>query len=175
VPGAVGVGIDSSAASVLDLDFVCEGGVLTAKLLRYRELSTKVLERLQRIMRGPSYWGFDPADIESPSVRVAVTTMEDGQPGPFCPVEHVMLIRAAGVPEGITTPQAHEAGDLIDTEIVTAAQREGITKLLMVLPPGMTLPKGYKQVSCYIRPIPRTEASLFGCYEITPAATQYLN
>ena len=120
---------------------------MTAKLLRYRELSAKVLERLQRIMRGPSYWGFDPADIESPSVRVAVTTKEDGLPGPFCPVEHVMLIRAAGVPEGTTTPEAHEAGALIDAEIVTAAQREGITKLLMVLPPGMTPPKGYQQVS----------------------------
>lgn len=168
-------GFDNTVAVVRDLDSFCQRGIMTAKLLRYRELSARVLERLKQIMRGPSYWGFDPADIESPSVRVAVSIKEDGEPGVFCPVENVMLIRAYGVPVGTTPSEGRQAADLLDAEIVTQAQKDGITKLLVVVPPGHKPPKEYQEVKGYIRPIPRTEASLFKCYEVAPAATQYLN
>lgn len=148
---------------------------MTAKLLRYRELSATVRDLLQRVMRGPSYWGFEPTDIESPSVKVAVSYRADGTPGPFVPVESVLLVRAYGVPSNTTPEEGREAGDLLDAEIVTAAQREGITKLLVVIPPGKTPPKDYKEVKAYIRPIPRSTAALLASYEVPAPATQYLN
>jgi hypothetical protein len=148
---------------------------MKAQLLRYRELSDSLRDMVNRIMRGRSYWGFEPQDVDSPSVRVAVSTKEDGTPGPFCPVETVLLVRAFGVPADITPSEGRKAADLLDAEIVTAAQSAGVTKLLVVCPPGHTPPKEYQEVKAYIRPIPRSTVALLASYEVDPAATQYLN
>jgi hypothetical protein len=108
---------------------------IKATLLRMSELSWESLTKLKAWMKmSASFNSFDGENFNSPSLKIAQASDANGTPVVFCPVETCFLVSAYAVSPNVTPLEAQHAGDVIDAEIARHAQRNGISKMLIVVP-----------------------------------------
>jgi hypothetical protein len=150
---------------------------IKATIFKYFELSWPSRIQLKSWLTvSKSFNDFDAENFNSPTLRIAKATNEQGKPVVFVPFETVFLLSAYAVSPQATPIEAQRAGDEIDREIAVQAQRNGISKMLLVLPrDSPALPKGeWREVRVYERKIPNA-VNLHGVGCSTPSLPQYIN
>jgi len=131
---------------------------MRATLLKLCEMSWASLAQLKRWMKhSASFNLFDVASFNNPNLQIAQAWNERGEVIALSPVENVLLVSAYAVNPTATQSEAQTAGDEIDAEIAAFAQRNGVSKMLLVVPADHPPLDGeWKHVRVYERPIDRS-------------------
>ena len=150
---------------------------LKATLLRYCDLSWKSLTEIKSwFKRSGARDGFNVESFNNPKLQVISATNEDGQTVAHCLVESCYLFSAYLTnPEFKGEPEQQQAGNVIDGALAHLAQREGITKLLIVLPDSFPSQPEERWVRTVERKVPQIAAiQAMGSFTQLPA-TRFLN
>src|ERR1700674_1732675 len=106
---------------------------MKASITKYFELSWEALTQLKAFLGWSTFCKFDPAELITPSLRIATATNEQGEAMVFCPIENVMLVSYTLNPKS-SKDEAFRAGNAVDAEIARLGQQLGISKAMIVLP-----------------------------------------
>lgn len=146
----------------------------TTRILKYFEMSWPSLTQIKA-------WGkrsaaFNNFDVESfAGCSIASATNDQGQVVAYVPIQTVFLVSGFIVNPSTSPEDAHLAGDALDAAIAYAAQQQGISKMLIVVPkdyPG-TPQDDFKEVKMFERHIPQRATQVFGCN--TGSSVAYLS
>lgn len=146
---------------------------IKARILKYCDLSNADLIWIKRWMKqSASFSKFDMDAFTSPSLQFATATTEGGEPLAYCPIERVFMVSAYAVSPTITPSQAQKVGDILDAAMAHAAQREGVSKFLLIVPKDHpALPEEeFSEVRMYVRKIPQSVLNGGVAYQATSAA-----
>jgi hypothetical protein len=170
----VGGASDNTVNPVPNLDTVCKGGAMKATITKYFELSWDQLIKMKAFLSWSTFCKFDPSELTTPSLRIATATNEQGEATVFCPIETVMLVSYALNPKS-SQNEAFRAGNAVDAEIARLGQQLGISKAMIVLPEGVTIPDDEGEtIRVHIRNIP--QSVVMGLRTDTPLqSARYVN
>ena len=108
---------------------------MKATLMRWCQLSWGQRVQLKSwANQSKLFSSFDVSEFENPLLKVATATNATGETVVYCPVQTCFLVNAFVVSPSATEEQATLAGDLIDSQLSTEAQRAGVSSLLIMVP-----------------------------------------
>ena len=128
---------------------------MLARIFKLSELSWRDLCDVKKwFRRDTTREGFTLESLE-PSLKIAKATNSVGQTLAFCPIEPTYLVGAFVQNPEATSVEIGKAGDFIDGEIARLAQREGVTKYLIVLPTDVPSQRGERWIRVIERSVPQ--------------------
>lgn len=145
-------------------------------LLKLCEMSWASRTQLKSWMvyRAP-FNSFDPETFADSSLRIASATDDQGTPICFATIENVLIVRVPAVNPQATQNEKKQAGELLDARIAFEAQKQGIQKVLVVIPTDQLVLPEDKTMHFYERKVPQTfNMHGLGCSHPLQA-TQYQN
>jgi hypothetical protein len=146
---------------------------MKSQILKYCELSWEALTHFKAFLGWSTFCKFDVAELTTPSLHIATAVNKQGVPMAFCPIENILLVSYALNPNA-TKEEAGRAGDAVDTEVAKYAQRLGVSKAMIVLPEGVTIPDDEGEtIRVHIRKIP--VSPVIGVGLPAPSTAAWLN
>lgn len=134
-----------------------------------------MLTYFKAFMKWSTFCRLHTTELTTPSLRIAQATNERGEAVAFCPIESVMLLSYVLRP-GLTKDEAGRAGDAVDAEIAKLGKQLGISKAMIVMPEGLTIPDDEGEtIRVHIRKIPQTVAIGLATSVTQSQAGKYLN
>jgi hypothetical protein len=172
---------DTVIAVFLNLVLLREVGVMSlhAKIFRYCDLSLQDLKRL-KIGLKKALIPFELDGFSARSLCVAKASRPNGDCVGLIPIETTLMVTSACHRPDATTEEKQAIGDVIDTQIVQAAQESGIQKLLLVVPYDQPISEDettyeVQNVRLYVRRIPQTTPAVGLALPNTSSPSKYLN
>jgi hypothetical protein len=124
-----------------------KGTGMRARIFKYADLSWKDLTNIKRwFTREEARDGFTLDSFNNLFVRVAKAENSVGQTICLTPIESCYVVGAFIQNPEATSIAMQRACDSIDVEIACLAQREGVTKFLIALPPHLPSEPGEKWI-----------------------------
>jgi hypothetical protein len=128
---------------------------MRARIFKYCELSWSDLCSIKRwFQRSAAREGFTFDRLNS-SMKVAKAVNSVGQTLAFCPIESCYLVSAFIQNPEATSVEIGRGGDFIDLEIAKLAQREGVSKFVIVLPTSVPSQPGERWIRIVERQVPQ--------------------
>ena len=130
---------------------------MLARIFRYSDLSWLALTQIKSWFRSSAAReGFTLQNLaNNPSMHIAQAVNSVGQTLAFCPIESCYLVGAFIQNPEATSVEIGRGGDFIDSEIAKLAQREGVSKFLIVLPTGVPNQPGEHWLRVVERQVPQ--------------------
>jgi len=157
---------------------------IQATILKASDIAAMSFDMVRQALswvRGTAVLGWFARASQSPSFRLAVATDDSGTPLTYVPIEQTFIIRDFIVNPTATTEQSQEAGDRINDEIQSMAEKAGISKYLLFTNQDVPRDEFCREVKGKIYEItfpPRTQSvqleSHLVNHLVTPS-TQFLN
>ena len=145
------------------------------RIFKYSDLSWSALTQIKSwFQRSSAREGFTLESFNNnPSMRVAQAVNSVGQTICLTPIESCYLVGAYIHNPEATSVEIPLAGDAIDRELASLAQREGVTKFLIALPDSHPSEPGEKWIRVVQREV--LQPVVMGGVSCARASTAYLN
>jgi hypothetical protein len=128
---------------------------MLARIFKYCELSWSDLCNIKRWFQPSAAREGFTLDSLNPSMKVAKVVNSVGQTLAFCPIESCYLVGAFIQNPEATSVEIGRGGDFIDLEIAKLAQREGVSKFVIVLPTSVPSQPGERWIRIIERQVPQ--------------------
>lgn len=144
-----------------------------AKLMRYCDLSWSALTEIKSWLKRSRGLrdGFTVESFSNPKLQVISATNEDGQTMAHCLIEPAYLFSAYLVhPDLKDIAEQTDVGNAVDAALSHQAQKDGVTRLLMVLPDSHRSEPDERWVRVIEKKVPQIAAiQAMGSYTQSPA------